>query len=237
MKERADKLRPFYNALQASVVSEAARSLFPPFGNFLLFSAIKPLYEPEDTDPSAEDLNRARAAALQEADEFAQTIQRNFLTCLVRAHMAHRQAQNTTQATGERYGAAPLVSAADALTLAKEITSAVKCPKPWCPTYATFPAILDHFKMCGSSALADDDLRTSADQVTAIGHVVAAVGDPTLSSSTSSLYALGRAFKCTACSAQPALGAAYWATAHDPSMTWSTMVCRPGSGSDRRFES
>ena len=227
MRKRAEKLQPFYNGLHASIASDSARSLFPPFNNFLLFNNVKPLYEPEDADPTLADLNQARQGILSEADAFAHAIQRAFLGRLVKANMDLRKLDGAVATTSSnRYVDAPLVSANDAFALAKEITSVVKCPKDWCSTYATFPAILDHVKVCcTTSALTEDALSTTPAQIAAVRHIVESAAKKVSETSTASLYALGRAFVCTECNPKdPLLGAASWSGNYIYTWDWAGMV-------------
>lgn len=227
MRKRAEKLRPYYNSLQEGIASDSARSLFPPFSNFLLFTNVKPFYEPQDADPTPSDLNQARQGILSEADAFAHAIRRAFLGRLVKANMDLRKLQGAVTATSSnRYADAPLVSANDAFALAKEITSVVKCPKSWCSTYATFPAILDHVKVCDTmSALTEDALSTAPAQIAAVRHIVESAAKKMSETSTTSLYALGRAFLCTQCAPKdPVLGAASWSYTATPTRDWAGMV-------------
>ncbi|TKA54677.1 hypothetical protein B0A53_03084 [Rhodotorula sp. CCFEE 5036] len=228
MRKRAEKLQPYYNSLQASIASDSARSLFPPFSNFLLFTNVKSLYEPEDADPTLSDLNQVRQGILSEADAFAHAIQRAFLGRLVKANMDLRKLEGAVATTSSnRYADAPLVSANDAFALAKEITSVVKCPKKWCTTYATFPAILDHVKVCETtSALTEDALSTTPAQIAAVRHIVESASKKVSETSTASLYALGRAFLCSDCEPKnPLLGAAAWSSySSNPPRDWAGML-------------
>ena len=227
MRKRAEKLQPYYNSLQEGIASDSARSLFPPFNNFLLFNNVKPLYEPEDADPTLADLNQARQGILSEADAFAHAIQRAFLGRLVKANMDLRKLDGAAASTSSnRYADAPLVSANDAFTLAKEITSVVKCPKERCSTYATFTAILDHVKVCcTTSALTEDALSTTPAQIAAVRHIVESAAKKVSETSTASLYALGRTFLCSECEPKnPLLGAAAWSYSPNPPRDWAGMV-------------
>ncbi|GAA5864477.1 hypothetical protein JCM3774_005140 [Rhodotorula dairenensis] len=225
MRKRAQKLRPFYDALHQGVASASARSLFPPFGNFLLFEHAKPLYEPEDSDPTAADLAQARQGLLSEADAFAHAIQRAFLGRLVKAHMDLRRLEGRAGSSSSRYVDAPVFSANDAHALAKDVTSVVKCSKGWCWTYATFPAILDHIKVCDSSALTEDALTTSPTQIAAVRHIIESASLKVAETSPSSLYALGTGFQCTECApTDPLLGAAHWSNAYNLAHEWTGMI-------------
>lgn len=227
MRKRAEKLQPYYNSLQEGIASDSARSLFPPFNNFLLFNNVKPLYEPEDADPTLADLNQARQGILSEADAFAHAIQRAFLGRLVKANMDLRKLDGAAASTSSgRYADAPLVSANDAFALAKEITSVVKCPKERCSTYATFPAIPDHVKVCcTTSALTEDALSTTPAQIAALRHIVESAAKKVSETSTASLYALGRTFLCSECEPKnPLLGAAAWSYSPNPPRDWAGMV-------------
>ncbi|GAA5980049.1 hypothetical protein JCM10908_001512 [Rhodotorula pacifica] len=239
MRARSEKVRPFYDSLQQGIASDGARSLFPPFGNFLLFSSVEPLYEPEDALPTAENFGKARQGALDEADTFAQAIQRAFLGRLVKAHMDLRKLEGTAATSSGRYLDAPLISANDAFALAKETTSVIKCPKSWCSTYATFPAILDHIKVCDRSVLTEGALSITPAQIAAVRHVVESAGmKVSPSTTTASLYALGDAFQCEECAPKdPALNSAQWSSFYNAKRSWALMLmhilakhCPPDNG-------
>ncbi|GJN91692.1 hypothetical protein Rhopal_004715-T1 [Rhodotorula paludigena] len=163
MKARGEALRPYYDGMHTALGAEA-RSLFPPFGNWLHLESVKPLYEPEDAKPDDVSYQAARADIKAECDKFASQIQTVFWSRLVKAH---------SEADGQEVPKAMPVSQLKAL--AQRITSAINCPNECCSTFATFPSILDHFKVCTLSALTDTSLYTSAAHVKAIRHVVAAV--------------------------------------------------------------
>lgn len=216
MRSRAEALKPFWTALQASIASGDERMLFPPWANFLHLPAVKQLYEPEDAKPSQEDLLRVRAAVMREAQAFGEEIQAAFYAKLVVAH---------TEAV------TPVTPLDDLAALARLVTSAVPCPSRWCQTWATFPAILDHTKVCRAWALTQHSLSTSPRQVRAILHVLGAVNDvepgkvDAATTSTSDLYALGEAFECETCKPkQTAVGPAVWSRAHSTTMGWGAAV-------------
>ena len=216
MRSRAEALKPFWTALQASIASGDERMLFPPWANFLHLPAVKQLYEPEDAKPSQEDLLRVRAAVMREAQAFGEEIQAAFYAKLVVAH---------TEAV------TPVTPLDDLAALARLVTLAVPCPSRWCQTWATFPAILDHTKVCRAWALTQHSLSTSPRQVRAILHVLGAVNDvepgkvDAATTSTSDLYALGEAFECETCKPkQTAVGPAVWSRAHSTTMGWGAAV-------------
>lgn len=227
MQQRAEKLRPFYDALQEGVASASARSIFPPFSNFLLSEHAKPLYEPEDADPTPADFNEARQGVLSDADVFAHSIQCAFLGRLVKAHMDLRKLESSVVTSLSLYADAPVLGAHEALAVAREICSVVKCTNGCCWTYATFPAILDHIKVCNTSPLAEDDLTTTPTQIAAVRHIVESASEPVAGTSTASLYAHGAAFECAGCAPKyPLLGSAQWSNAYNKTLDWAKMVSR-----------
>ncbi|GAA5994860.1 F-box protein [Rhodotorula paludigena] len=219
MKARGEALRPYYDGMHTALGAEA-RSLFPPFGNWLHLESVKPLYEPEDAKPDDVSFQAIRAAIKAECDKFASQIQTVFWSRLVKAH---------SQADEQEVPKVMPVSQLKAL--AQRITSAINCPNECCSTFATFPSILDHFKVCTLSALTDTSLYTSAAHVKAIRHVVAAVDavEPqralAKSATCAALYALGDAFRCVPCQPQQsAVGPAVWSRALSLDMNWSATV-------------
>lgn len=225
MRKRADALKPFYDSLQSSIASAESRALFPPFGNFLMFDSVKTLYEPEDADQSPTALAAARNSIMDDANRFAAEIKSVFYSQLVKAHN-----EAGTPLARDQAGAATLSQTA-VEQLAKRVESAVKCPSVWCTTYMTFPAVLDHYKVCGSQPLTADSLSASAARILATKHVIAVVNavepdrfkdDPP---STTTLYALGTAFKCDDCKSRDgAVGPAIWSGRYQGSARWSGMV-------------
>lgn len=221
MKARGEALRPYYDGMHTALGAEA-RSLFPPFGNWLHLESVKPLYEPADAKPDDDSFQAVRAAIKAECDKFASQIQTVFWSRLVKAH---------SEADGQEVPKAMPVSQLKAL--AQRVTSAINRPNECCSTFATFPSILDHFKVCTLSALTDTSLYTSAAHVKAIRHVVAAVDaiEPeralAKSATSAALYALGGAFRCIPCQPQQsAVGPAAWSRALSLDMNWSATVRR-----------
>jgi len=218
LRARALALKPYWAALQSSIQSGDERMLFPPFGNFISLPTVVPLYKPEDAKPSEKDLQAARGAIMRQTQVFAAQIRSAFVEQLV-----------------EAYKGAPALDAPidDADQLARLVTSAIACPSgPRCSTFATFPAILDHFKVCASTALTSTSLTTSPQRVLAIAHVLAAVNEvepgkvDAARTTTAELYALGaEAFQCEAClPQQAAVGPAAWSSAHSNKMGWTDAV-------------
>ncbi|GAA5834042.1 hypothetical protein JCM9279_004200 [Rhodotorula babjevae] len=218
MRARAQALKPYWTALQASLTSGDDRMLFPPFGNFISLPTVVPLWKPEDANPSQEDLQAARGAIMRQTKLFAAQIRSAFVKQLV-----------------EAYKDAPTHDAPidDVDKLVRLVTSAIACPNGGrCTTLATYPAILDHFKVCGSAALTSTSLTTSTERVLVIAHILAAINEvepgkvDAAKTTTAELYALGdEAFQCEAClPQQAAVGPATWSSAHSTKMDWTGMV-------------
>lgn len=225
MKGHADALKPFYDSLQSSIPSAESRALFPPFGNFLMFDSVKGLYEPEDADQTPTALAAARNSIMDDANRFAAEIKSAFFSQLVKAHN-----EAGTEHPSDDSGTTTL-SQADVEQLAERVDSAVKCPSSWCTTYMTFPAVLDHYKVCGHQPLTAESLSTSAARILATKHVIASVTavEPGRfkkdSPSSTTLYALGTAFECDDCkSREGAIGPAGWSGKYQSSARWSGMV-------------
>ncbi|GEM06348.1 F-box domain contaning protein [Rhodotorula toruloides] len=225
MKKRADALKPFYVSLQSSIASAESRALFPPFGNFFMFESVKALYEPENADQSSSAHAAARNAIMDDASRFAVEIKASFLSQLVKAPN-----EAGTELSCDDAGAVTLSQAA-VEQLAEGDESAVKCPSYWRTTYMTFPAVLDHYKVCGSQPLTAKSLSTNVAGIVATRHVIAVVDtvepdrfkDNPLSTTT--LYALGTAFKCDDCKSRDgAVGPAVWSARYQGSARWSGMV-------------
>ncbi|GAA6001738.1 hypothetical protein JCM10207_002290 [Rhodosporidiobolus poonsookiae] len=225
MRARADILRPFYDSIHSAIPSSDQRSLFPPFPNFLMLPTVREFYEPEDAKPTQEDLAAAKSAIMSEASAFASEIKIALYANLAKAHADAATKQDRPSPTSTN-----LVSADEVEQLAKLVTSAVSCPGWACTTMATFPAILDHYKVCGSQSLTAESLKTTAERILAIRYLldqVNAVEPDKVSetSSTAALYALGDAFTCQDCTqAQPGFGATTWSTAYQRNMSWARMI-------------
>ncbi|BGP44878.1 hypothetical protein JCM10450v2_000693 [Rhodotorula kratochvilovae] len=219
MKARGEKLKPYYDALHLSIPSGEARMLFPPWGNFLHLPTVKQLYEPEDASSTDADLNAARAAVMSEARAFGAEIRSAFYEKLVKAYAeAHRLDKDT------------IGDMSPPEELDHLVGFAVTCPGCY-STMGTFPAILDHYKVCATDALTADSLVTSSKQFCTIAHVLDAVNAvesvrvDMAKTTTGELYALGKAFECQACQPQQsAVGPAVWSRALDPKMSWAEAV-------------
>ncbi|GAA5849978.1 hypothetical protein JCM8547_000972 [Rhodosporidiobolus lusitaniae] len=164
--KRKLSLKPWYNALHLSITSGEERCLLPPFGNFLMFAVVRPIWEPEDAKPTQDDFNAARSAIVVDAGKFGKQIKAAFFKHL-----------------GEAYASLAEIGASapthDIEQLSTLVTSAIKCPKPYCSTYVTFPTILDHFKVCCTSSLTADSLTTSPVRISAIRHILEAINTKT----------------------------------------------------------
>ncbi|GAA5985732.1 hypothetical protein JCM11641_007196 [Rhodosporidiobolus odoratus] len=229
MQKRAEKLKPFYKSLQTSIASGEQRTLFPPWPNFLVLPSVRPFYESIEARPTQEDLAAARSAIMQESFQFGQEIKAAYFANLAEVHQTAPRLQNDAYTAHQDYWIDVNPSSSSPEQLAKLITSAIPCPSSHCSTTARFPAILDHYKVCGSDALTEDSLVTSPERIHAIRHVLASVnalgGEVSESSTPGDLYALGKAFSCYDCAAsRPAFGAASWSSAYDPTKTWAQMV-------------
>ncbi|GAA6047252.1 hypothetical protein JCM3770_001849 [Rhodotorula araucariae] len=232
MKDRGDKLKPFYDALHFSVPSGEARMLFPPWGNFLHLPAVKQLYVPEVAHPTDKDLNSARAAIMGEAQAFGVEIRNAFLGGLVKAHV---EAGARIPMSPNEDGAVADPRAVEELV--RRVSSAVRCPSRGCRTMAVFPDILDHVKVCMTRALTEDSLKVPAQQIRAIRHILSAINadepgpSPEATTTTGALYAVGKAFECQSCqSQQAAVGPAVWSMALDPKMGWTEAVTHLTTG-------
>ncbi|GAA5904280.1 hypothetical protein JCM6882_003186 [Rhodosporidiobolus microsporus] len=231
MRGRANTLKPWYESLQASIPSGDERSLFPPWANFLVLPSVRALYEPEDAAPTQNDLNLKRSVVVEEGRRFGLEIKMAFFAKLAQAHAeAAKLASGSSQAVGV-YASAAIISGASVDALAKLVTSAVPCPSWSCQTVSTFPAILDHFKVCGLNPLTDTSLVTTPERILAMRHLLSVVNavEPGKVSeartSTADLHALGKAFKCQDCAASvAAVGVATWSAVYSSNLTWSQMA-------------
>jgi hypothetical protein len=149
-----------------------------------------------------------------------------------RLHQAHFEAEKLASADSSA-GMPTVANGSNVEQLATLITSSLKCPNERCTTTATFPSILDHFKVCGTTALTEDSLSTSVWRVLAIKHILATVNGveenkvSEAGTSTGELYGLGNAFACEECALSVnALGAASWSGAYvnSTAMNWAVAV-------------
>ncbi|BGP12823.1 hypothetical protein JCM10213_008084 [Rhodosporidiobolus nylandii] len=227
MKGRAERLRAFYASLHKSFPSDDLRALFPPFANFLSLPSVRVFWESEEAAPTEEDLTAARADIVAEANRFAAEIKMGFFARLAKAHAEASKLAIGIGKTAGTYSSTAIVSSGTVEQLAKQVTSAIECPSLHCTTAATFPAILDHYKVCGAQPLTAESLSTSPERIFAIKHIIAVVnanepGKLSETTSTAELYALGKAFKCGECALSTTnIG---WAAAYDYSLSWAQAV-------------
>ncbi|GAA5872542.1 hypothetical protein JCM16303_004556 [Sporobolomyces ruberrimus] len=198
--DRASALKSFYLQLESSLPPPNPRGLdlhtfFPPFANFLDLPSVKLLYLPEGTVPSTNTLLNAKSAILQDIQAFASNLDKAFSLTLSRA----------------RDNLDPdLLS--DSLS-SSSVVNAVKCPSGFpCCAYSTFPAILDHARLCGgdnlffsgisftTSAIQMQIIRQIVDEVKSSGHGLYEAN------SITDLYALGWSFECETCESKTASG-------------------------------
>ncbi|GAA6007051.1 hypothetical protein JCM11491_001489 [Sporobolomyces phaffii] len=215
-RQRAFALKPFYHQIETSLPPSSTsdlRTYYPPFANFLSLPSVQALYIPEGAAPSTHDLAMAKGAIVSEVEEFAVDLRKVFVANLFAAYTALD----------------PDLNPDDLSTTS--CVSAVKCPSTLCTTYATFPAILEHARVCCGDrvVLTDDSLVTTPLDIETIRQILAAVessSDPTATaprvtaaSSVAELYALGDSFACETCELKAAgntsaLGVATWASAY-----------------------
>lgn len=230
-KARAFALKFFYQQIETSLPPASTsdlRTFYPPFANFLSLPSVQPLYVPEGYVPTPEDLASAKPQILVEIQSFSKELQDAFLSNLLSAYIV-------------------LDPQFDVNSLSTtSCTSAVQCPSGrWCKTYSTFPAILEHARLCcgDNTVITQDSLSTSPLQIQTIRQIIETVNNTSHSnlqgggggklsenSSIAELYALGNSFECQTCEfkkgqASSAIGVATWSLAHKTDeLNWSTLV-------------